>query len=68
MGLTNVVITRTGDKLVVEIDLTQQYGATNNGKATRVATTHGFTPLPGAADDKFDFALNLNCTGHVRRG
>jgi hypothetical protein len=67
MGLTNVVITRMDNKLVVEIDLTQQHGTTNNGKATRVATTHGFTPLPSVDDDKFDFALNLNCTGHARR-
>lgn len=66
VGLTNVVITRTGNKLVVEIDLTKQHGETNNGKAIRIATTHGVTPLPGAENDNMDFALNLNCTGHIR--
>lgn len=39
--MLNTEITKDGNKLVITVDLTQDYGASKSGKTTIVASTQG---------------------------
>jgi hypothetical protein len=43
--------------LIIEVDLTKEFGKSNTGKSTIVASTGGFTPI---LDWGEGFVLNLN--------
>ena len=45
--MKNVDFKRTGDKLVITIDLTKQHGPSSSGKTLIVATTEGNQDVPG---------------------
>ncbi len=56
--LKNVVQRVEGNKLVLEIDLTQNHGLSSTGKTTVVASSGGFAKIEGA--DGISFSLNVN--------
>ena len=41
-----------GDKLVITIDLTKNYGLSSSGKSLIIATSEGNVPVPGREDVK----------------
>jgi len=45
--MTNATMTRTGDKLTVEIDLSQDIGPSKTGKTLLIAKTAGAESVPG---------------------
>lgn len=57
--MTNVNVTRKGDKLVIEIDISDaakaKAEASKSGKTRVLASTHGFTSIEGVG-------LSLNAT------
>lgn len=55
--MQNIVMRRDGDRLVIEIDLTQNYGPSSSGKTSIVATSRGNKPVPGTDDT----VIGLNC-------
>ncbi len=55
--MQNVNMKREGNKLIVEIDLTQDLGPSGSGKTNIVASTRGNAPVPGS-DDTF---IGINC-------
>ena len=44
--MQNVKLTVEGQKLIIEVDLTQEHGPSSSGKTTIVATTGGNAPVP----------------------
>jgi hypothetical protein len=55
--MQNVTMKREGNRLTIEIDLSQDYGPSRTGKTHLVASSHGNRPIPG--DDQT--YLGLNC-------
>ena len=57
--MTNVVVTRKGDKLVIEVDISEAARKaaepSKSGKTKVLASTHGFTSIEGVG-------LSLNAT------
>jgi len=45
--MKNIDIRTEGNKLVIEIDLTKEFGASASGKTTIIATTAGNVSVPG---------------------
>ena len=45
--MKNVVVRVEGNKLVLEVDLTQDFGKSTSGKTTIVASSEGNAPVPG---------------------
>ena len=60
--MQNITLTRNGDKLVVEIDLSKDFGPSASGKTLIVASTRGNPAVPGAPDT----FIGLNCFRRVR--
>jgi hypothetical protein len=54
----NVVLRVEGNKLIIEVDLTQNYGPSSTGKTNVVATSGGFAKV--ANRDDVSFSLNVN--------
>ena len=52
----NVSAVRDGDKVFIQIDLTQDLGPSKSGKSKLIATTSGNHRLPGT-----DVTLGVNC-------
>jgi hypothetical protein len=50
--LKNVQMKVAGDKLTIEVDLTQDYGPSASGKTTIIASSAGNQPVPGREDVK----------------
>ncbi len=49
---TNIVTRIEGDKLIMEVDLTQEHGETGSRKSTKVASSDGNMSIPGREDIK----------------
>lgn len=43
---------RNGNKLVIEVDLSQDFGKSNSGKSTVIASTEGNQDVPGLPGGK----------------
>jgi ABC-type molybdate transport system ATPase subunit len=50
--MKNITMNVNGNKLLIEIDLTKEFGLSSSGKTTIVATTEGNTSVPNHADIK----------------
>ncbi len=55
--MDNLSMKREGNRLVIEVDLSREVGPSSTGKTQIIATSHGNTPVPGAADT----FIGLNC-------
>ncbi len=44
--MKNVVMREEGVKLIIELDLTQEFGPSKSGKTVIVASTEGSVPVP----------------------
>jgi hypothetical protein len=55
-SLQNVEMRVEGSKLVIEIDLTKEFGTTKSGKSVTIAGTNGAISVP----DREEVKLNLN--------
>jgi hypothetical protein len=53
--LKNVKFTVNGDKLLIEVDLSKQYGPSSSGKSIVIASTEGNQPV-----GKDDIKIGLN--------
>ena len=53
---SNVSLVRDGDKVFIQVDLTQSLGASKSGKSELIASTGGNTLSPGT-----DVKLGVNC-------
>jgi len=53
---SNVSMVRDGDKVLIQIDLTQELGQSKTGKSTLIASTQGNRNVPGT-----DVKLGINC-------
>jgi hypothetical protein len=51
-SLKNIEIRVEGNKLVLEIDLTKEYGLTSSGKSITIAGTEGNVAVPGREEMK----------------
>lgn len=60
--MQNVTLSREGDKLKIEIDLTKDFGPSASGKTTLVASTRGSRPVPGTSD----LFIGINCFRKTR--
>lgn len=63
--MTNIEMVRDGDKLVITIDLSRDFGLSSSGKTRTIAKTGGFVPVPDSDDT---IVLNLNCNKRIKRG
>jgi hypothetical protein len=50
---TNIETRVEGNKLIIEVDLTKEYGLTGSGKSVKVASTDGNMAVPGMEAVKF---------------
>ena len=50
--MKNVEISVTGDKLHIEVDLSQDFGPSSSGKSITIASTEGNKAVPGKEDVK----------------
>ena len=50
---TNVEARVQGNKLILEVDLTQDNGSSSTGKSIKVASSDGNMPVPGHPEIKF---------------
>lgn len=55
--MQNIEMRRDGDKLIVEIDLTKDFGPSTSGKTVIVASTRGNAAVPGAEGTM----IGINC-------
>jgi hypothetical protein len=55
--MKNVEMKVDGNKLIITVDLTKEFGKSSSGKTTIVATTAGNVSVPGHDDIK----IGLNC-------
>jgi hypothetical protein len=55
--MKNVTMKKTGNKLTIEVDLSQEHGTSSSGKSTVIATTGGNQDVPGA--DGVKIGLNV---------
>jgi hypothetical protein len=55
--MKNVEMKVDGQKLIITVDLTKEFGKSSSGKTTIVATTAGNVSVPGHDDIK----IGLNC-------
>ena len=53
---TNIETRIDGNKLIIEVDLSQEHGQTTTGKSTKIASSNGGMSVPGCEDVK----VNLN--------
>jgi hypothetical protein len=50
--MKNVTMSVTGNKLLIEVDLSQNFGLSSSGKSITIASTEGNKPIPGAENIK----------------
>ncbi len=55
--MQNIQMRREGDKLVIEIDLSKDFGPSASGKTLIVASTRGNAPVPEAEGTM----IGVNC-------
>lgn len=56
--MQNIVMNVKGNKLTIEIDLSKEFGKSQSGKTTIIASTQGNQPVPGTDTGAI---LGLNC-------
>jgi hypothetical protein len=56
MDMKNVEMKVQDDKLIIEIDLTKDFGPSSSGKSIIIASTEGNQPIP----EKEDIKIGLN--------
>jgi hypothetical protein len=54
--LKNIEVKIEGDKLILVVDLAQEFGVSSSGKSTTIASSEGNVSVPGREDVK----LGLN--------
>jgi hypothetical protein len=54
--MKNIEMTLTGEKLVITVDLTKDYGPSKSGKSITIASTEGNISIP----DHEDIKIGLN--------
>jgi hypothetical protein len=52
MCLKNIQMTVEGNKLVITVDLNQEFGLSSSGKSITIASTEGNISVPGREDVK----------------
>ena len=52
MCLKNIQMTVNGDKLIITVDLTQEFGPSSSGKSITIASTEENISVPGREDVK----------------
>jgi hypothetical protein len=57
-----------GDKLILEVDLTQRHGDSTSGKTVRIASTLGNLPVEGREQIKFGLNVYETKAGRSGRG
>jgi len=50
--LKNIQMTVDGDKLIITVDLSQEFGLSSSGKSITIASTEGNISVPGREDVK----------------
>lgn len=55
--MQNIAMKRDGNRLIIEIDLTQDLGPSGSGKTHIVASSRGNAPVP----DTQDTFIGINC-------
>lgn len=55
--MQNIVMKREGSKLIIEIDLSKDFGPSASGKTVIIASTRGNAPVP-EAEGTF---IGINC-------
>jgi hypothetical protein len=55
--MQNIAMRRDGNRLLIEIDLTQTGHPSKSGKTSIIATSSGNQPVPGSNDT----VIGLNC-------
>lgn len=55
--MKNVTMSVTGNKLLIEVDLSQNFGPSSSGKSVTIATTEGNKSVPGA--ENIQVGLNV---------
>lgn len=55
--MKNVVLNVEGDKLIIVVDLNQEFGPSSSGKSITVASTEGNIAVPGREEIKI--GLNI---------
>ena len=55
--MDNVKMTANGDKLIIEIDLSKDFGRSKSGKTLVLASTRGNVSVP----DRPEVKIGINC-------
>ncbi|MCP1715932.1 hypothetical protein J2T58_001806 [Methanocalculus alkaliphilus] len=55
--MKNMEMRREGTKLIIEVDLTQEFGISKSGKSTIIASSEGNISIPG--DEEIKIGLNI---------
>ena len=50
--MKNIQMTVDGDKLIITVDLSQEFGLSSSGKSITIASTEGNISVPGREDVK----------------
>ena len=50
--MKNIQMTVEGDKLIITVDLNQEFGLSSSGKSITIASTEGNISVPGREDVK----------------
>ena len=62
--MKNIQMTVEGDKLIITVDLNQEFGLSSSGKSITIASTEGNISVPGREDVK----VGLNVYKPKRKG
>jgi hypothetical protein len=55
--MKNMEMKKSGTKLIIEVDLTQDFGISKSGKSRIIASSEGNIPIPG--DEEIKIGLNI---------
>lgn len=55
--MKNLEMKREGTKLIIEVDLTQDFGISKSGKSMIIASSEGNISIPG--DEEIKIGLNI---------
>ena len=61
--MENVVMSVKGNKLMIEVDLSKEFGVSSSGKSVIVATTSGNVAVPG----KEEIKIGINAYKPVKK-
>ncbi|MBN2497982.1 MAG: hypothetical protein JXR96_25535 [Deltaproteobacteria bacterium] len=57
--MKNVEMQLQGNKLVITVDLTKEYGPSSSGKSIIIASSEGNQSVPGREEDGIKVGLNV---------